>query len=179
MLLGIPKVWHRPWRWNRPSSVHKQSSTLPALCSTGKDDTRGTRLYRVLLRVLCESVLWKRSSHRATEKRLGQWNVGHLAKCEGLCSSVCCVWMFWDEMFPFLSSHLIKLTELPAEQNIKYNTFIQAKCSFWGSGNSCFNGSNHNSCIVGPPWRYCLCLNGFLGLHSKIGTNSEWKNYSY
>lgn len=46
-------LWHGRWRWNRPPSVHKYSITLPALCAACRDDTRGSGLYWVLLRVLC------------------------------------------------------------------------------------------------------------------------------
>ena len=110
-------LWHGHWRWNRPASAHKHSTTLPALCTAGWDDTRGTGLYWVLLRLLCKSGRCSGKAQPAgQQRRASRWNAGRLANAEGLCRPACCVWMSWDETWPPFSSFLIKLCELSAEK---------------------------------------------------------------
>lgn len=87
-------LWHGHWRWNRPPSAHKHATTLLALCTAGRDDTRRTGLYWVLLRLLCKSVQCSGKAQPAGRQwRVSGWNAGYLANVEklytvGLCE--CC-----------------------------------------------------------------------------------------
>lgn len=115
-------LWHGHWRWNRPPSTHKHSTTLPALCTAGRDDTRGTGLYWVLLRLLWKSGQCSGKAQPVRQQRkAGQWNTGRFADAEGLCRPLCCMWMSWDETWLPLSFCPIKLSELSIarEQQLK------------------------------------------------------------
>lgn len=85
-------LWHGHWRWNRPPSAHKHATTLPALCTAGRDDTRGTGLYWVLLRLQCKSMQCSGNAQPAGQQwRVSGWNTGRLANVESFCRPVCCV----------------------------------------------------------------------------------------
>lgn len=99
-------VWHGQWRRSRPLSAHKHSTTLPALCTAGRDDTRGTGLYWVLLRLLCKSGQCSGKAQLAGQQS-SPMEHRPLGRCWGsLWASMLC------ETWPPLSSNHIKLTKL-------------------------------------------------------------------
>lgn len=161
MFLGMTKLWHRPWRWSSPSSVHKQNlvkmtqeahgftESCWGCCGnqcSGKDQPTEQQ---------------RRDSANGTRDiwpnlRL---SAAQCVLCE--CFEMSCS-LFW--------AHIL-LNSLNSQQSRTWSTtpLFEPKVLFGSSGNLYVKGSKHFPWTAGPPWCYCLCLSGFLWLQIKIG----------